>query len=79
MERLKQAVKEEDFQQIKQEILERLEDEKDDFCSNKYSTLTNARNKLYSMLTRAKIEEAWKGIDHDISVLDDERNDIKKK
>ena len=51
MERLKQAVTEEDFQHIKKEILKTLKDEKDDFCGNKYCTLTDAKNKLYSLLT----------------------------
>ena len=74
MEKLKQVIRD-----INQKILERLEDKKNDFCCKIYSRLTNARNKLYSMLTRAIIEEAWKVIDHDISVLDDKRNDIKNK
>ena len=56
MERLKQAVTEEDFQHIKKEILKTLKDEKDDFCSNKYCTLTDAKNKLYSLLTENLVQ-----------------------
>ena len=79
MERLKQAVTEEDFQHIKKEILKTLKDEKDDFCSNKYCTLTDAKNKLYSMLTEILVEEAGNVIDHDIWVINHERDEIKKK
>ena len=51
MEKVKQAVTEADFQHIKREILNTLKDEKDHFCGCNYSTLTEAKNKLYSMLT----------------------------
>ena len=79
IERLKQAVTEEDFQHIKKEILKTLKDEKDDFCGNKYCTLTDAKNKLYSLLTEILIEEAGNVIDHDIQVINLERDEIKKR
>ena len=79
MERLKPAVIEEDFQHIKKEILKTLKDEKDDFCGNIYCTLMDAKNKLYSMLTEMLVEEAGNVIDHDIRVINHERDEIKKK
>ena len=78
MERLKQAVTEEDFQHIKKEILKTLKDEKDDFCGSNYSTLTDAKNKLYSMLTEILVQEAGYVIDHDIQMINHERDEIKK-
>ena len=78
MEKLKQAIKEEDCHHINQKILKRLEDNKDEFCTNNYDNLTNARNKLYFMLTRAIIEELWKVISNNISTLEHERDKIKK-
>ena len=45
MEKVKQAVTEEDFQHIKREILNTLKDEKDHFCRSNYSRLTEAKNK----------------------------------
>ena len=56
MERLKQALKEEDYHHINQEILKRLENNKDEFCTKNYDTLTNVINKLYYILTRAIIK-----------------------
>ena len=73
MERLKQAVTEEDFQHIKKEILKTLKYEKDDFCTSNYSTLMDAKNKLYSMLTEILVEETGNIIDHDIWVINHER------
>ena len=78
MLRLKQAVIEEDFQQIKKEILKTLKDEKDDFCGNNYCTLTDAKNKLYSMLTEILVQEAGSVIDYDIRMINHERDEIKK-
>ena len=76
MKKLKQAIKKEEYHHINQEILKILEDNKDEFCTNNYDTLTNARNKLYYMLTRAIIEEAWKVISNDISALEHEKDKI---
>ena len=66
MEKVKQAVTEEDFQHIKREILNTLKDEKNHFCESSYSTLKEARNKLYSMLTEILVHEAGTILDHDI-------------
>ena len=57
MEKIKAAVSEADFQCIKKEILNTLKGEKDYLCSCNYSTLTEATNKIYSMLTEILVEE----------------------
>ena len=46
IDKLRQALTEEDFQQIKKEILKAMEDEKDDFCSNNYYIITDEKSKL---------------------------------
>ena len=78
MEKVKQAVTEEDFQHIKREILNTLKDEKDHFCGSNYSTLTEAKNKLYSMLTEILVQEAGSVIDYDIRMINYKRDEIKK-
>ena len=72
-------VSEADFQHIKKEILNTLKGEIDYFCSCNYSTLTEATNKVYSMLTEILIQEAGQVIDYDIKTIDQERGEIKKK
>ena len=79
MERIKVAVSEEDFQCIKKEILNTLKGEKDNICSCNYSTLTEATNKIYSMLTEILVQEAGQVIDYDIQTITQEKGDIKKK
>ena len=78
MEKIKQAVTEEDYQHLKREILNTLKDEKDHFCRSSYSTLKEARNKLYSMLTEIIVQEAEIILDHDIRMKQYEKNMIKK-
>ena len=68
MEKIKQAVMEENYQHLKREILNTLKDEKDHFCRSSYSTLKEARNKLYSMLTEIIVQEAGIILDHDIKM-----------
>ena len=79
MERLKQAVSEDNFQDIKKEMLNKLKGEKDDFCSKKYCLLTDAKDKLYSLLTEILREEAGNIIDHDIRMLNHEKGEVKTK
>ena len=79
MEKVKAVVTEAYFQHIKKEILNTLKDEKDYFCSFHYSTLTEATNKLYSMLTEILIQEAGSAIDYDIRTVNYKRGEIKKK
>ena len=79
MEKVKAAVSEADFQHIKKEILNTLKGEKDYLCGCNYSTLTEATNKIYSMLTEILIQEAGQVIDYDVKTVNQERGEIKKK
>ena len=79
IEKVKAAVSEADFQRIKKEILNALKGEKDYLYSCNYSTLTEATNKIYSMLTEILIQEAGQVIDYDIKTIDQERGEIRKK
>ena len=65
IEKVKAAVSEADFQDIKKEIHNTLQNEKDYLCGCNYSTLTEATNKTYSMLTEILIKEAGQVIDYD--------------
>ena len=53
MKKLSKAVSEEDFQNINKEVDKTLKEEKDDFCSQNYHSLTEAKDKLYSLLTKS--------------------------
>ena len=77
MKKIKQAVMEEDYQHLKKEILNTLKDEKDQFCRSSYSTLKEARNKLYAMLTEIIVQEAGIILDHDVRMKQYEKNMIR--
>ena len=79
MEKIKAAVSEADFQDIKKGIRNTLLNEKDYLCGCNYSTLTEATNKIYSMLTEILIQEAGQVIDYDFKTANQERNEIKRK
>ena len=79
MEKVKAAVSEEDFQHIKKEILNTLKDEKDYICSCSYSSLPEATNKIYSMLTEILVQEVGQAINYDIQVINQEKGELKKK
>ena len=79
MEKIKAAVSEADFQDIKKGILDTLQNEKDYLCGCNYSTLTEATNKIYSMLTEILIQEAGQVIDYDFKATVQERSELKKK
>ena len=66
MNKIKQAVMEEDYHHLKKEILNTLKDKKDQFCKSSYSTLKEARNKLYIMLTEVIAQEAGSILNHNI-------------
>ncbi len=78
MKKIKQAVTEEDYQHLKKEILNTLKDKKNQFCGSSYSTLKEARNKLYIMLTEMIAQEAGSILDHNIRMKQCEKNMIKK-
>ena len=67
MEKVKAAVSETDFQDIKKEIHNTLKNKKDYLCGSNYSTLKEATNKMYSMLTEILIQEAGHVIDFDFN------------
>ena len=79
MERIKAVVSEEDFQHIRKEILKTLKGKKDYICSCSYSTLTEATNKIYSIVTEILVQEVGQVIDYDIQVITQEKGEIKKK
>ena len=79
MERIKAVVSEEDFQHIRKEILKTLKGEKDHICSCSYSTLTEATNKIYTMLTEILVQEVSQVIDYHIQVITQKKGEIKKK
>ena len=79
MEKIKAVVSEEEFQRIKKEILKTLKDEKDYICSCSYSSLTEATNKIYSMLTEILVQEVGQAINYDIQVINQEKGELKKK
>ena len=79
MEKIKAAVSKADFYDIKKGILDTLQNERGYFCDYNYSTLTEATNKIYSMLTEILIQEAGQVIDYDFKTTVQERNEIKKK
>ena len=79
MEKVKAAVSEEDFQHIKKEILNTLKGEKDYICSCIYSSLAEATNKIYSMLTEILVQEVGQAINYDIQVINQEKGELKKK
>ena len=68
MEKVEAVVSKADFKDIKKGILNTLQNEKDYLCDYNYSTLTEATNKIYSMLTEILIQEAGQVIDYDFKV-----------
>ena len=79
MKKLSKAVSEEDFQNINKEVDKTLKGEKDNFCSQNYYSLTEAKDKLYPLLTETLREEAGLVIDHDIRLLQHEKGEVKTK
>ena len=77
MDKVKQAVTKSDYQQLMKEILNELQDKRDQFCKSSYSTLKEARNKLYTMLTEIIAQEAGSILDHNIRMKQDEKNMIR--
>ena len=79
MGKVKAAVSETDFQDIKKGILDTLKNEKDYLCDYNYSTPTEATNRIYSMLTEIIIMEAGQLINYDFKAIVQERSEIKRK
>ena len=51
MKKVVQAAKKNDYKQLMKKILDSLQEKRDQFCEGIYSTLKEARNKLYTMMT----------------------------
>ena len=79
MEKVKAAVSETDYQDIKKGIIDTLQDEKDYLLDCIYSTPTEAANKIHSMLTEIIIMEAGHVINYDFKVIVQERSEVKRK
>ena len=79
MDKVKAAVTEEDFEHIKKEILNTLKDEKDYICSGSYSSLPEATNQIYAMLTEILVQEVGQAINYDVQLIGKEKGELKKK
>ena len=79
MDKVKAAVTEEDFEHIKKEILSTLKDEKDYICSGSYSSLPEATNQIYAMLTEILVQEVGQAINYDVLMIGIEKGELKKK
>ena len=73
MDKVKAAVTEEDFEHIKKEILNTLKDEKDYICSGSYSSLPEATNQIYAMLTKILVQEVRQTINYNAKMIGIER------
>ena len=76
--RLKQAVTHEQYQQITNDILEAMSNEKEDFCKGNYYTLQEAKNQLYALLTEIMMNEARYVIDQAIGGSKREMTELSK-
>ena len=79
MDKVKAAVTEEDFEHIKKEILNTLKGEKDYICSGSYSSLPEATNTIYAMLTEILVQEVGQAINYEIQLIGQEKGELKKK
>ena len=66
MNRLKQAITREQFQQITNDMLKTMSNEKGDFCKGNYYSLQKAKYQLYALLTEIMMDKAGYVIDHAI-------------
>ena len=56
-----------------------LKDEKDYICSGSYSSLPEATNQIYAMLTEILVHKVGQAINYDIKMIGIEKGKIKKK
>ena len=76
MEKVKVAVSETDYQDIKKGIIDTLQDERDYLLDCIYSTPTEPANKIHSMLTEIIIMEAGHVINYYFKAIIQERNEV---
>ena len=66
MNRLKQAITHEHFQQITNDMLKTMNNKKEDFCIGNYYTIQEAKNQLYALLIKIMMDKARYVIDQAI-------------
>ena len=69
MDKLRRAVSADEYKTIIHEIEKTMDDEKDNHCKCSYSSLTEARNDIYSLYTESLREEAGLVITNNIDSL----------
>ena len=79
MEKLSKAISDEDFETINNEVNKTMQGEKDNFCSQSYRSLNEARDELYSLYTETLREEVGFFLNADIKSLQHEKGQIKTK
>ena len=60
MKKVEKAVKEADYKQLMEKVLDSLQEKRGQFCENTYSTLKEARNELYIMMMEIIVQGSWK-------------------
>ena len=78
MKKVEKAVKEADYKQLMEKVLDSLQEKRGQFCKNTYSTLKEARNELYIMMTEIIVQEAGSTLDSIIMGKQDERSMVRK-
>ena len=68
-----------EYKTIIHEIEKTMDDEKDNYCKRSYSSLTEARNNIYSLYTESLRQEAGLVITNNIDSLKLERGQVKTK
>ena len=66
MNHLRQAIPSDQYQQIADDMLRTLNDEKEEFCKGSYYTLQDAKNWLYALLTEVMMDKTGYIISNDI-------------
>ena len=79
MDKVKAAVTEEEFELIKREIMNTLKNKKDYICSGSYSSLPEATNQIYTILTEILVQKVGQAINYDVKMIGIEKGKIKKK
>ena len=77
MDKLRRAVSTDEYKTIIHEIEKTVDDKKDNNCERSYSSLTEARNDIYSLYTELLREEARLAITNNIDSLKIEKGQIR--
>ena len=79
MNKLRRAVSADEYKTIIHEIKKTMDDERDNHCECSYSSLTEARNNIYSLYTESLREEVGLEVTNNIDSLKFERGQVKTK